>query len=178
MVTALAPSGPWSAPAMVPLRDCNMTFCQHDMNLAGVVLPNRSFVGMVKVHQTIAGHSWSEVHSVRAEDWRAVGGYVQSSNDEGGNLFPELAPADAVVTYTLFPAPVWLDEQGHWHALFHSETALDSGAHACSPDGVRWRFTGIAYNNTVAFTDGTAQTFTRRERPHVVFGDPERPHMP
>ena len=52
------------------------------MVLAGSILPNGTFLGMVKVH----GKS-SEAHLVVAEDWANVGGYRQSPNGEAGNLF-------------------------------------------------------------------------------------------
>ena len=52
------------------------------MVLAGSILPNGTFLGMVKVH----GKS-SEAHLVVAEDWATVGGYRQSPNGEAGNLF-------------------------------------------------------------------------------------------
>ena len=38
MATAPALAGPWSLPALVPLLDCNTSFCQHDMTLAGTIL--------------------------------------------------------------------------------------------------------------------------------------------
>ena len=47
--TAPSLAGPWSKPLLVPLLDCNATYCQHDMNLAGVIHDNNSFVGLVKV---------------------------------------------------------------------------------------------------------------------------------
>ena len=38
-------------------------------------------------------------------------------------------------------------------------------------DGVHWVFTGTAWGNVVQFTDGHSYSFSRRERPHLVFGD-------
>jgi len=83
MATAPALKGPWSEPRMIPLRDCNLQFCQHDMVLAGTILANGTFLGMVKVH-----HKASEAHLVVAQDWSDPSGYLQSANDESGNLFP------------------------------------------------------------------------------------------
>ena len=62
MATAPALKGPWSEPRMIPLRDCNLQFCQHDMVLAGTILANGTFLGMVKVH-----HKASEAHLVVAQ---------------------------------------------------------------------------------------------------------------
>lgn len=73
MVTSPKLSGPWSKPSMVPLLDCNKTYCQHDMTLAGKILPNGTFVGMVKVH----GKHGSEAHLVVADDWSDSNGYVR-----------------------------------------------------------------------------------------------------
>merc|ERR1711990_1270029 len=104
-------------PALVPLLDCNSSYCQHDMNLAGGIFNNNSFLGMVKVH-----HKVSEVHLVTAADWQLSGKYKQMPNDESGNLFPDLAGS-----WGLEDPELWKDENGHFHALFHSEQGLDSG---------------------------------------------------
>lgn len=174
MATAQSIEGPWSIGKLVPLADCNSTFCQHDMNLAGVILPNGSFVGMVKVHGTPVGakHALSEIHQVTARDWRDSNGYVQAPNDESGNLFPKITSGG------LEDPEIYQDANGYYHALFHLEKGTFSGGHACSMDGVHWKYTGVAYNTTVHFRDGTITTFDRRERPHIIFADSKRPHIP
>jgi hypothetical protein len=44
------------------------------------------------------------------------------------------------------------------------------GCHAFSRDSITWTLSGTpAYNFTVAFDDGTATTFSRRERPQLIF---------
>eukprot|EP01052_Picozoa_sp_SAG31_P051892 SAG31_NODE_12541_length_934_cov_0.804790_2_plen_113_part_01 len=79
---------------MIPLLDCNLNFCQHDMVLAGTILPNGTFLGMVKVH-----HEGSEAHLVVATDWADPLGYVQSPNGESGNLFnTSFHPPDGVLS--------------------------------------------------------------------------------
>ena len=168
MATAPSAAGPWSKGQLVPLLDCNRTFCQHDMNLAGLILPNGSFVGMVKVH-----HKYSEIRLVRAEDYRKTQSYMQAPNDEGSSLFPGLGLG-------LEDPDLWIDARGAYHAVFHAiePTSRLTGAHACSTDGLRWHYTGIAYNATVHFSDGSATTFSRRERPHVVFANPAHPRTP
>jgi hypothetical protein len=120
------------------------------MVLAGSILPNGTFLGMVKVH----GKS-SEAHLVVAEDWATVGGYRQSPNGEAGNLFnasyhpPDgililrtqsccafsdflFKPDDGVGGRVEDPSEPWQDERGHWHVLFHAE----------SPSGAPWPRSG------------------------------------
>ena len=62
---------------------------------------------------------------------------------------------------------------------FHCDVATGRGcavgSHAFSADGLAWTFsTTVAYNTTVTYTDGTAATLARRERPQIVFegGEP------
>ena len=50
--------------------------------LAGTILPNGTFLGIVKVHGKA-----SEAHLVVADDWADADGYKQSPSDESGNLF-------------------------------------------------------------------------------------------
>ena len=50
--------------------------------LAGTILPNGTFLGIVKVHGKA-----SEAHLVVADDWADTDGYKQSPNGESGNLF-------------------------------------------------------------------------------------------
>ena len=189
MATAPSADGPWSTPRLVPLADCNRTYCQHDMNLDGLILANGSFVGLVKVHGRPHGaqHTLSEIHRVFAADWADPTSYSQvpDNNGEDGNLFPSLTHGG------LEDPDIYLDLNGRMHALFHAEpgtgeddgltvtTGVRSGAHAWSEDGGHtWTLTGIAFNSTVAFEDGSVTVFSRRERPHLVFGDPGRPHTP
>lgn len=92
LTTAVSLGGPWQAPREVSLLDCNRTFCQHDMVLAGRILPDNSFLGLVKV---FGGKSnpHSEAHMVNAKHWADTDGYVQSPNDESGNIFdPKTSP--------------------------------------------------------------------------------------
>ena len=71
---------------------------------------------------------------------------------------------------------IYKDHAGNFHCLFHSFDKSSSangtmypGSHAFSTDGVDWHFSGSAYSNQVAYTDGRVQTMKRRERPHLVF---------
>ena len=119
----------------------------------------------------------------RALDWADPGGYRQSPNGEDGNLFPASDnPPDGGRVED--PSEPWIDDNGHWHALFHAESASGqpwsrSGGHAFSQDGgASWTYTGTAYTTNVSFTDGSAVAFGRRERPHLVFADPARAGLP
>ena len=82
----------------------------------------------------------------------------------------------------LFRSPhIWRDPKrgaGVFHAVFHDMVGgwhqpefpnTQVGAHAYSQDGGHsWVDTGVAFNLTVSYTDGTARKFIQRERPHVV----------
>merc|ERR1711957_1046366 len=78
---------------------------------------------------------------------------------------------------------VYVDSNGIFHAAFHSQIEQDDqrlcGGHAYSVDGYNWTFTGTSWNNTVTYVDGANRlsryAFSRRERPHVAFGDPMQP---
>ncbi|KAH7390609.1 hypothetical protein BKA66DRAFT_526129 [Pyrenochaeta sp. MPI-SDFR-AT-0127] len=77
---------------------------------------------------------------------------------------------------------VWRDKRGHWHALAHWMIDIVEkngtkyprvGAHMFSKtlEG-KWTFKlQEAFNSTVTFTDGSVQTFNRRERPKIFFSD-------
>ena len=74
---------------------------------------------------------------------------------------------------------VYVDARGRLHAIFHNQIEADdqrlAGGHAYSADGVSWTFGGTAWSNRVRFDDGTTYVFSRRERPHLVFGDAAAP---
>ena len=69
---------------------------------------------------------------------------------------------------------VYVDQGGVLHAVFHSQLIDDDervcGAHAFSENGLDWTMTGTAWGNVVDFIDGGRYEFSRRERPHLVFG--------
>ena len=70
---------------------------------------------------------------------------------------------------------VYVDQGGVFHAVFHNQLIDDDervcGAHAFSENGLDWTMTGTAWGNVVDFIDGGRYEFSRRERPHLVFGD-------
>ncbi|KAF3045035.1 hypothetical protein E8E12_005196 [Didymella heteroderae] len=76
---------------------------------------------------------------------------------------------------------VWRDKRGHWHALAHwmiditerSQKYPRVGAHMFARNLTgSWTFKlQEAFNSTVNFTDGSVETFNRRERPKLFFSD-------
>ena len=81
---------------------------------------------------------------------------------------------------------VWQDSRGHWHLLMHSlehgggwGSGPNVGRHAWARDVVGpWTFGSatLAYNTTVHFTDGSVTTYSRRERPQLLWSDGSQPH--
>lgn len=66
-----------------------------------------------------------------------------------------------------------------YHAVFHNQLVDDDervcGSHAHSEDGLTWTLSGTAWGNVVEFEDGERYEFSRRERPHLIFTDPDNP---
>ena len=63
---------------------------------------------------------------------------------------------------------------GGWHAPMYNKTQV--GAHAYSADGgASWVDTGVAFNWTVQFTDGSSVDMIRRERPHMLLNEKGNP---
>jgi len=79
---------------------------------------------------------------------------------------------------------LWRDKRGNWHFLVHYMIDIDLGlkgprvgahAYARNWEGP-WTFNNktLAYNTTVAFTDGTSIEYYRRERPKLFFSEDGR----
>jgi len=179
--------GPWSDPlpidqpfeAAVP--SWRMPYGRNrNTNLVLAIAPDNSMMGLWRrccspppEYSPPGGGGASVIFTVHASDWRDLSTWRANSTA----VFPQL-PANGYED----PSTIWHDPKrpGVVHALFHS--MLDGwhrpetnntqvGAHAYSTDGGRsWVDTGIAFNLTVAYTDGSATTFVQRERPHVVLG--------
>jgi hypothetical protein len=153
---APAPEGPWSPPLLL----LDMGGTQSDTNLAPVILKDGSLVG---IWRTWEGGSWP--HLVTASNWKNASTYVFDQ----AMLFPGLGGQG-----TEDPA-LYLDARGVVHALFHNMVPKFgpdvAGGHAFSVDGRSWVYTGVAYNSSGLYTDGTAFAFSRRERPHPIMAE-------
>jgi hypothetical protein len=125
-----------------------------DWNFALAIHPNRSAVGLLR-----ALYPWRASNYSDNTTWQAVGG------DPQGPALPDSNVED--------PA-VWVGRHGEYHAIFHAMDLPGQGqpylgGHAFSVDGEAWVYTGTAYRNSANYSDGSWQTFLRRERPHLLF---------
>ena len=149
MAIAQSPAGPWDAFEIPQLS------WGWDSNLAIGIRDDGSAVGLIR-----AGMVWRAPHYANASSWQP------SAAPEGPQL-----PDDTNVEDPF----VWLDRKGRFHAVFHNMEPSDGtdycGIHAFSIDGERWTSGGWSFGGTVNFTDGTQFTFSRRERPHLLFKD-------
>lgn len=150
-------SAPWSH----PVRVTNWPNVQMDTNMAAVVLANGSLVGMWRDHHPGGHHSTP--HLVTAEDWRDPTSYVFHDEDL---LFGRMDDNPGAVEDMM----LYVDARGHFHALFHQMYDCETcTAHASSADGLSWQYTGTAADGTAHYSDGTQQTFSHVERPHMIF---------
>ena len=63
---------------------------------------------------------------------------------------------------------------GGWHGPEYNNTKV--GAHAFTADGGHtWVDTGVAFDLSVAYSDGTRTAFVQRERPHLILDDAGAP---
>ena len=154
-------NGPWKRSVLFPEWTLDK-----DTTLAGVILKNGSFVGLMKdYHPDDDMTCW--MHRVSASKYDDASTYVIHEPNE--RLFPQLVTGGTEDPF------VYQDCDGYYHALFHNMSPQDDqtycGGHAYSMDGVEWIYAGLAFGNTVEFTDGTKFTFPRRERPHLIMDD-------
>eukprot|EP00935_MAST-01C_sp_MAST-1C-sp1_P000992 g992.t1 len=169
MSVAKSPDGPWSTPQMLFESERKQT--NMDTNLAVVILKNGSAVG---IGRTGGGPTGIIAHLVTAGDWKDPSSYTGRWRTM---LFPNTTiMPDAGVEDPHVYGP---DRNGIIHAVFHNQIQADDerlcGGHAyTTPESgyTEWVFTGTSWSNRVEFKDsGYTYTFSRRERPHVIFGD-------
>lgn len=145
-----------------------------DTNLAAVILEDNSVVGIARTGGAPTG---IVAHLVTASDWREPSSYLCRWDEM---LFPDTKILDDA---GVEDPHVYFDAQGVFHAVFHNQIEKDDerlcGGHAFSVNSLNWTFTGTAWNNTVTYVDEsdelTYYPFSRRERPHVIFGDAAQP---
>ena len=151
MAVAPGPNGPWDA-FEVPQLSAGW-----DWNFALAIRADGSAEGLIR-----AGMAWRAPPGGwrNASAWAPVGGAPEG---------PQLPDNSNVEDPAL-----WIDAKGRLHALFHSmepstRDVAYCGVHAFSEAGGAWTSGGWAFGATVNFTDGTSFTFSRRERPHLLF---------
>lgn len=131
-----------------------------DTNLAGVILDNGTFIGMMRHFNSSYG---SIMYLTVSNDWK--NGEMYRLFD-GKLLFPQLSSAGTEDPF------VYRDCNGYFHAILHNKSPANQvqvcGAHAYSIDGVEWIYGGKAFDNNVLFDDGSKIEFSRRERPHFI----------
>ena len=193
MSVAASPDGPWGAPQRL-FAGAQSALTNMDTNLAVVILANGSAVG---IGRTGGGATGIVAHLVTAADWRNPAAYV-------GRWTTMLFPNTTVLPSAGVEDPsVYVDAAGVFHAVFHNQIEADDerlcGGHAYSVGGEEWVFTGTSWSNEVRFVEPAAAAessaastgdasappaaaaynytyrFSRMERPHLVFGDPDRP---
>jgi hypothetical protein len=107
-----------------------------------------------------------------ADTWNGEYKLVHTQNWNTSNYSP---------TWTEDPF-FWRDKRGNWHTLTHWMIDL------MERDGQKWPRVGAhmyarnltgpwyfkqqeSFNSTITFTDGSVETFKRRERPKIFFSD-------
>jgi len=157
------PEGPWSSPLEVVSVEKRMS----DTNLAPVLFEDGSLLGIWRLWKN---GSWPRL--VTATNYRDPETYVF---DYDTPLFPEIGPDVPSSMGTEDPF-LYRDENGYFHAVFHNMVPCPdypcpevAGGHAYSPNGRNWTYTGVAFNSSGSYEDGTNFTFLRRERPHLLF---------
>ena len=161
----------WSEPILL-----YNVFGSVDSNFAGQINNDGSLIGMMRKYSSYGNQKFvccHNVYLVTASNWKDNTTYkVYNDTNNGLGLFPFL-PLPG--TEDMYP---YKDCNGNWHALFHNrspdggqsvETATTCGGHAFSKDGINWIYSGVAYTNTIQYDNGESFTFSRRERPHLVF---------
>eukprot|EP00939_MAST-03C_sp_MAST-3C-sp1_P002855 g2855.t1 len=178
MSWSASPLGPWSTP--VRLFEAQRGDTDMDTNLAVVILPNGTVVG---IGRTGGDPTGIVAHYVYATNWKDPSSYV---GDWGRMLFPDTHVLNSAGVEDPF---VYQDSNQIFHAVFHNQLQNDDeklcGGHAYSVDGRAnsWVFTGTAWGNRISWEPGNGgryeeephYDFSRRERPHFVFGDPKAP---
>jgi hypothetical protein len=159
---AAAPTGPWSPPLQLYSEGAR----EADTNLAPLILPNGSLLGIWRTHPGAAPGSIP--HLVTAGHWKNASSYTWHS----APILPLRLPEDV----GLEDPHLYQDVRGSFHALFHafslnaSAAAGDYGGHAFSEDGLNWTWGGLAYSSRGVYSDGTSFEFLGRQRPHLVMG--------
>jgi len=160
LLSAPSLDGPWTFQTAfgpnAPGGGGNPFFPASVDNPAPFFWPNGSVGVMFRSYTRASAEFHSSIGIARADGWRG----------------PWALPAEPIFK-GLEEDPFWWFQPAtrSYHALFHNMGGCGGvGCHAFSPDGFRWTLSATpAYNFTVAFDDGSSATFSRRERPQLVF---------
>ena len=159
------PDGPWSP--LISLSSVQPGLNRTDLNLAPVILANDSLV------------AWTRWDIWRATNWSNSSSYINTGQAPDFNHGATWEGEDP---------SLWIDRKGRFHMLSHNgargeggtaaQPKGDCGRHYYSETGSAgtWEMAplplgGCAYPRVnVSFSDGTARSFYRRERPHLILG--------
>eukprot|EP00039_Didymoeca_costata_P013901 m.217906 g.217906 ORF g.217906 m.217906 type:complete len:487 (-) comp15894_c1_seq1:75-1535(-) len=148
-------NGPWSQYNALVLPSAAMSWEGAD-NPTATFFPNGSLLMLARGGDPRRESSSDGV--ITAPSWK---GPYQKWNVVGNSSSPSVEDPF-----------VYVDHRGNFHALFHKFTdeSPGCGGHAYSRDGFDWTLTDeAAYTTYVVTTDNTTHSFTRRERPHLLF---------
>lgn len=161
LLTAPSLDGPWSfSTAFGPNATGSHPFFPTSVdNPAAFFWPNGTVGVMFRSYTRASAAYHSSIGIARASDWRG----------------PWTLPTEPIFA-GLEEDPFWWHQAStdSYHALFHNMGGCSAvGCHAFSRDSFTWMLSPTpAYTYAVAFDDGRNTTFSRRERPQLVF-DPE-----
>jgi len=159
-------NGPWSSPQMIPIFSKG-----GDFNLSPIINADGSLYGLWRDG---IGDPWvSHLRSFTAKHYLDVFSYRKNDTD----IWPDL---DVAAVEDPF---LYRDSDDYYHAIFHdmqnecrhlgvANGTGSCGGHGFSPDGgATWHYSSdpLTFDGFVQNEDGTNDTYTRRERPHLVF---------
>ena len=164
---ASSPAGPWSTPLQLFSEGAR----EADTNLAPYIFPNGSLLGIWRTHP--GASPGSIPHLVTATHWKDPSSYTWSSNP--------ILPLHLPENVGLEDPSLYRDARGGFHSLFHAfdlngtAASGDYGGHAFSEDGWSWTWSGLAFNSSGSYTDGTSFHFLGRQRPHFILDQAASP---
>eukprot|EP00947_MAST-08B_sp_MAST-8B-sp1_P004928 g4928.t1 len=199
MLFASSPNGPWSKPQLVkqeaPLIDSNFApVIRKDGSLLGIFRDDGNDTSTRQNLHLVHATNWRDLRSYREEIVHISGGagggddYSENGEGSGGGDSIFDGPEDPFV---------WVDGDGHFHALFHQYPHA-AGPHAFSLDGRVWHWAPAKQDGVAVGAPGTTPgtcagsptgnvscaygpmvelggdaggvvTLGSRERPHLVF---------
>ena len=185
MMTAKDINGPWSSPVQLdsifdlvvaPFTQPSAPYPDRNTNLILSLGASGDMTGLWRrccqpppKYAPPGGGGASVIFQVHADDWRNIKTWRASPT----SLFPDLKANGYEDPH------IYADRRPNiFHAVFHNMIGgwhqpkypnIQVGVHAFSDDGgYKWTETGVAFNTTVRYDDGSSINLIRRERPHIV----------